>query len=125
MLAFSIWNAIWVVVVAFVLINVLMMLFAVVIDLFRDKELSALAKVAWILVLLLLPLIGLLVYVIARGGGMAERALDKQAELQESFDAQAIAGDGAAGEIEKASALHAAGKISDEEYASLKAKILD
>ena len=83
MLAFSIWNAIWVVIVAFVLINLAMMLFAVVVDLFRDKELSGLAKAAWILVLVLLPLIGMLVYVIARGDGMAERAMDKQAELQQ------------------------------------------
>ena len=125
MLAFSIWNAIWVVIVAFVLINLLMMLFAVVVDLFRDPELSGIAKAAWIVVLLLLPLIGMLVYVITRGGGMAERAMEKQAELQESFDAQAIAGDGAAGEIEKASVLHAAGQLSDEEYAAIKAKILD
>lgn len=126
MLAFSIWNAIWVVFVAFLFVNLLMMFFAVIVDLFRDKELSGVAKVVWIIVLIGLPLLGLLIYVIARGQGMAERSVQEQVKAQESFDAYVrdVAGGGAATELEKASALHAQGKLSDDEYAALKARIL-
>jgi type VI protein secretion system component VasK len=126
MLAFSVWNAIWVVIVCFVLITVLMMLFSVIIDIFRDKELSGWAKAAWLLFLAVFTLLALLVYVIVRGRGMAERSIREQAEAQESFDAYVrdVAGGGAASELEKAAALHAEGRISDDEYAALKAKIL-
>ena len=126
MLAFSIWNAIWLVLVTYLFVVVLMMLFSVIVDLFRDHELSAFAKVIWVVVLVLLPLLGLLVYVIARGPGMAQRSLREQDEAKQSFDAYVrdVAGGGAASELEKASAMHAAGRLSDDEYAALKAKIL-
>ncbi len=126
MIAFSIWNALWVVFVAFIAINVLMMLFAVIFDLFRDRELGGAAKALWALALLLFPVVGLLVYVIVRGNGMAERSLGQQTEARASFDSYVrdVAGGGAASEIEKAAALHAGGKLSDDEYAALKQRIL-
>lgn len=126
MIAFSIWNALWVVFVAFIAINVLMMLFAVIFDLFRDRELGGAAKALWALALLLFPVVGLLVYVIVRGNGMAERSLGQQTEARSSFDSYVrdVAGGGAASEIEKAAALHAGGKLSDDEYAALKQRIL-
>lgn len=126
MLAFSIWNALWVVFVTFLFVSVLMMLFSVIVDLFRDKELSGWAKGGWVVLLLLLPLIGLLIYVIARGNGMAERAMAEQEANKESFDnyVRDVAGGSAASELEKAAAMHANGAISDDEYATLKSKIL-
>ncbi len=126
MLAFSIWNAIWVVFVTFLFVSILMLLFSVIIDLFRDDSLSGGAKAVWIIVLVLLPLIGLLVYVIARGDGMAKRSIREQAEAKESFDSyvREVAGGGAASELEKASAMHEAGRLTDDEYAALKARIL-
>ncbi len=126
MLAFSIWNAIWVVFVTFLFISILMMLFSVIIDLFRDDSLSGLAKAVWVVVLVVFPLIGLLVYLIARGDGMAQRSIRDQVEAKESFDSyvREVAGGGAASELEKASAMHDAGRLSDDEYATLKARIL-
>ncbi len=126
MLAFSIWNALWTVFIAFLFINLLIIFFSVIVDLFRDHDLSGWAKAGWIILLLVLPLLGLLIYVIARGPGMARRSMDQQAEAQASFDSYVrdVAGGGAASELEKASTLHAEGKISDDEYASLKARIL-
>ena len=126
MLAFSLWNAIWIVFVAFVFISVLMMMFSVITDIFRDDELSGFAKAAWLLALVLFTLVTLLVYVIARGDGMMQRSAKQQVEAKESFDAYVrdVAGGGAASELEKAAALHAAGKLDDAEYAALKAKIL-
>jgi Phospholipase_D-nuclease N-terminal/Short C-terminal domain len=126
MLAFSIWNALWVVIVTFVFVSILMALFSVIADLFRDREMSGWGKAAWIVVLVLLPLIGLLVYVIARGPGMAERAQRDDEAAKAEFDqyVREVAGGGAASELERAASLHAAGKLSDEEFAALKAKVL-
>src|SRR5262245_26790302 len=69
MLAFSFWEAIWLIFITFVFITVLMMLFSVIVDLFRDHELSGWGKTGWIILLIVLPLLGLLIYVIARGKG--------------------------------------------------------
>lgn len=130
MLALSIWEALWIVFAAFLFISVLMIFFNIVIDLFRDKELSGVAKTIWVIVLILLPLVGMLVYVIARGDGMAQRQLQAQVDAQQSFDnyvrdvAGSGGGAGAASELEKATAMHAAGQLSDEEFAALKSKIL-
>lgn len=126
MLAFSIWNAIWLAFVVFLFVNVLLMLFAVITDLFRDDDLSGWVKAAWLIGLLFLPLIGLLLYVVVRGKGMTQRSIKAQQQAQESFDnyVKDVAGSGAASELEKAAAMRDSGAISDEEYAVLKQRIL-
>ena len=126
LIAFSIWEAIWLIFVTFVFISVLMMLFSVIVDLFRDDSLSGWGKAGWIIVLILFPFLGLLIYVIARGKGMTDRAFKESAETKQSFDdyVRTVSGGGPASELEKANALHMAGKLSDEEFAQLKAKIL-
>ncbi len=126
MLAFSIWNALWVVIVTFLFLSVLMVLFSIISDVFRDRQLSGVAKALWIVVLIMIPLLGSLIYLLVRGQGMAERSTREQQRAQEAFDSYVrdVAGGGAASELEKASALHASGELSDEEYATLKAKIL-
>lgn len=126
MLAFSVWNAIWIVFISYLLISVLMMLFSVIVDVFRDDELSGMAKAGWLLFLAVFTLLALLVYVITRGKGMAERSARSRIEAQESVNSyiREVAGGGAASELEKASSLHAAGSLSDAEYEALKAKIL-
>ncbi|HSJ91155.1 MAG TPA: SHOCT domain-containing protein [Ilumatobacter sp.] len=126
MLAFSVWEAIWVVFVSFVFISVLIMIFSIVADIFRDDQLSGWAKAAWLFFLVVFTLLTALVYVVVRGDGMAKRSARQQVEAKQSFDAyvREVAGGGAATELERAAAMHEAGKISDEEYARLKAKIL-
>ena len=126
MLAFSIWNAIWVAFMAFIFITLLMMMFSVIVDIFRDKELSGWGKAGWLLCLALFSLFTLLIYMIVRGPGMAERQDQAQADAQASFDSYVrnVAADGAASELERAAAMHQAGQISDDEYATLKTKIL-
>lgn len=126
MLAFSLWNAIWLVVVTVLFVGALMMLFSVITDLLRDRETSGLSKAGWALVLVLFPLLGSLVYVAVRGDGMARRAIDRQAEAKESFDryVRDVAGGGAASELERAVALHEAGRLTDAEFDALKSKIL-
>lgn len=126
MLAFSIWEALWVTFAAFLFIAVLMMMFSVIVDIFRNHEMSGLAKAAWLIGLIFFSLITLLIYMIVHGDGMAKRSAKEQVEAKESFDSYVrdVAGGGAASELEKAAAMHNSGKLSDTEYEALKAKIL-
>lgn len=63
----------------------IMLLFRIFGDLFRDRELGGWAKAAWCVLLIVLPFLGVLVYLIARGHGMAERALQRQLDTERDF----------------------------------------
>lgn len=111
----------------FLLIMFLMVLFYVISDLFRDSNLSGLAKAIWIIFLIVLPPITCLVYLIARGGGMRERAITAAQEMQQQeadYIKSVVATDSPADQIAKAKELHDRGVISDTEFESLKAKAL-
>jgi len=108
-----------------------MCLFWVFGDLFRSKDLGGVAKTLWILFLIVLPILGMLVYLIARGGGMTERSLSAQAEAQKRQDAYirsvATPNGGKSSvtdEIAAAKALLDSGAINATEYEQLKAKAL-
>ncbi len=111
---------------AVVFIGYLFALFAIVGDLFRDRELNGWWKAVWIVFLIFLPFLTALVYIIARGEGMAERS-DRAARNAETA-AQAyirdVAGKSPSEEIAAASALRESGSISQEEFDRLKAKAL-
>jgi ABC-type multidrug transport system fused ATPase/permease subunit len=105
----------------------LMVLFTVISDLFRDHGMSGWGKALWIIFLIFLPFLGTLIYLIARGHGMRDRALAQQAEAQKQFDAyvkQTAGGGSAADELTKLSKLHDERKLSDEEFERAKAKIV-
>ena len=97
-------------------------------DLFRDHELSGGAKALWVIFVVVLPFIGILVYLIARGHGMADRAARAQARAQEQMNAQirAVAGtsSSAADQIAQAKSLLDSGAIDQAEFDKLKAKAL-
>jgi len=97
-------------------------------DLFRDHELSGAWKAIWVVVLVLLPYVGILVYLIARGKGMAERGIKANKVAQEQVDARirAAAGttDSAADQISKAKALLDSGAIDQTEFDALKTRAL-
>ena len=96
-------------------------------DLFRDKELSGWAKAAWVIALVFLPLLGILIYLIARGHGMQERAIgeakDQQAALT-AYAQQTVDSDDAADQISKAKSLLDSGAITEDEFQELKQKAL-
>lgn len=120
-----IWDFIWMFFTIFVFFAWLMALFSIIGDLFRDRALSGWAKAVWLLFLIFVPFLTALVYLIARGSGMAERALS-QAKAQKSATddyIRSVSG-GAAGEIAQAKALLDAGTISQAEFDALKAKAL-
>jgi predicted PurR-regulated permease PerM len=105
----------------------LMILFTIIGDLFRDHTLSGWAKAAWVIFLIFVPFLAALVYLIARGDGMRERALQQQQQVQQQLDTyvrQTAAGGSAADELSKLATLHDSGKLSDEEFEKAKAKIV-
>lgn len=111
---------------AFVFISYLFALFAVISDLFRDRELNGWWKALWILLLVFVPFLTVLIYVIARGRGMAERASREAARTQQAADSyiKQVAGSSPSDEIDKAARLLEAGTITSAEYDQLKAKAL-
>ena len=104
----------------------LMVLFQVISDLFRDGELSGLAKALWIVFLIFLPLLTSLVYLLVRGKGMGQRqraAVEKAMSETDAYIRQ-VAGKSPAEQIADAKKLLDAGTINADEYAKLKAKAL-
>jgi hypothetical protein len=101
-------------------------LVTVISDLFRDHEVSGWAKAGWVFLLLIAPFLGTLIYLIARGGGMRERAIHEQAEVQQRFDTYVrdTAGSSPADQLHKLSDLKQRGDISDAEFEQAKAKLL-
>ena len=108
----------------------LMILFVIIGDLFRDHQMSGWGKAAWVIFLIFVPFLAALIYLIARGDGMRERALAAQQEQQKQVDAyiRQTAGSGgggsAADELTKLAQLHDQNKLSDEEFERAKAKIV-
>nr|WP_221199729.1 SHOCT domain-containing protein [Nocardioides soli] len=106
----------------------LVVLFQILTDLFRDKGTSGWMKAVWVFFLIILPLITSLVYLIARGHGMAERNVAAMKAAQADTDAYIRSVSSGAGspaeEIARAKALLDAGTINQAEYESLKAKAL-
>jgi uncharacterized membrane protein len=98
----------------------------VLIDVFRRDDIGGWAKAAWVIFVVILPWLGVLVYLIVEHDGMRERSM-KQAQTQRrEFDdyVRDTAGGGSADEIAKAKELLDAGTITEEEFGALKAKAL-
>jgi hypothetical protein len=95
-------------------------------DLFR-RHVSGWAKAAWVVFLIILPFLGVLIYLIAEGKGMTERRVQEAQVSQANFDQyvkQVAADGGSAGEIAKAKELLESGAITQQEFEALKAKAL-
>ena len=110
----------------FFLVVFFWILITIISDLFRDHELSGWAKAGWVLLLVILPFVGALIYLIARGEGMRERAVKEQAETRKHMDAyiRETAGSSPVDELHKLSELKDKGAISDAEFEQAKAKLL-
>jgi hypothetical protein len=120
----SFWDIIWFIVVCFAFIAYLMVMFNILIDIFRDHTLSGWLKAVWVVCLIFFPLITALVYLVVRGGSMAQRRVsDVQAAKAAQDDyIRSVAGRSATEEIAQAKALLDAGTISQAEFDALKAK---
>ena len=104
-----------------------MCLFWVLGDIFRSKDLGGGGKTLWIIFVILIPWLGILVYVIARGKGMQERQLEQAREMQaaQASYIQSVAGATTpTDQISSAKALFDQGAITQAEFDALKAKAL-
>ena len=120
------WDIIYLIASTFFFVAYLIVLFQIVIDLFRDAELGGGFKVLWLAGLIFLPFLTALIYVLFRGRGMAERQYKVIQRAKSDTDAyiRHVAGKSPAEQIADAKALLDAGTISQDEFAKLKAKAL-
>ncbi|MGW6396104.1 SHOCT domain-containing protein [Streptomyces sp. NPDC055103] len=124
-------NVFWTMLWFFLWIMWLFLLFKVISDIFRDHDLSGWGKAGWLIFCIVLPYLGVLVYVIARGKSMGQRDI-KQAKASEAAFQDYIrktagtgpAGGGATDELARLADLKAQGAITDEEFEKAKAKVL-
>jgi hypothetical protein len=120
-------DILWTTLIFFAWVIFIWIAITVLIDVFRRHDISGWAKAAWVIFVVLLPWIGVLVYLIANHGGMADRRMKEVAQSQAQFDEyvrQTAGSGGAAAEIEKAKALLDSGAITQAEFDSIKAKAL-
>lgn len=122
----SFWDFLWLTISVFFFMAYLMVLFNVIADLFSDHETSGFMKAVWVFFLIFVPALTALVYLIARGGGMAERQRAKMMALRQQNDdyIREVAGSSPADQIASAKGLLDSGAISAQEYEQLKAKAL-
>ena len=112
----------------FVLVIWIWLLIVIFSDIFRSTDLSGVAKMLWVLFVIILPFLGIFVYLIARGGKMHERAAAQAAQQQKAFDAavKQAAGTGtdSTEQLAKLADLKNQGVITEAEFEAQKAKVL-
>ena len=120
------WEFLWLIAISFFLLSYLMVLVRIVVDVFRDNSMGGFAKALWIIALLLLPLLTALIYIIARGQGMAQRQLADEQKFKSQTDAyiRGVAQTTPADQIARAKTLLHEGAITEAEYAEIKAAAL-
>ena len=117
----------WSMLLVFLWIAWFFILFRVIIDIFRRHELSSFGKVAWLIFVILLPFLGVFVYIIVEGRqhGRARRCQAEASQQQFDTYVKSVASSGgAAAEIERAKSLLDSGAITQEEFDALKQKAL-
>lgn len=116
------WSMVW----FFLFFMWIMLLFRIVIDIFRDGSRSGVSKVLWLIFMFVVPFLGAFVYIIANGQGMAERdvaAIKAQDDAAKQYIREA-AGSSTADELARLAELKDKGVISDDEFAKMKAKVI-
>jgi hypothetical protein len=120
-------DVLWTMLIIFAWVIWFWLLIVILSDVFRRHDIGGGKKTLWIVFLILLPFLGVFVYLIANNDGMAERRVRDVKAQQEQFDSyvKTVAGSGgAAGEIERAKQLLDSGAITQAEFESIKQKAL-
>jgi hypothetical protein len=119
-------NIIWTMFVFFGFVLWIMLIFRAFGDLFARHDVSGWGKAGWTLLIVLLPLLGVCIYLLSQGKGMAERQAEASKRAKGEFGeyVRSVAGDGTASEIAKAKELLDSGTIDAAEFDRLKAKAL-
>lgn len=119
----------WAIFIIFLWIIWLMLLFRTVMDIFRSDDLGGVSKFLWLLFVVVTPYIGVFVYVIARGDKMGQRELARVQAQESQFrayvqDAAGSGGSNVADQLAKLADLRDRGVLSEDEFASQKARLL-
>jgi Short C-terminal domain/Phospholipase_D-nuclease N-terminal len=125
-------NAFWMIFWFFIWVMWLILLFRIIADIFTDRELGGWGKVGWTLLVLLVPFIGIFIYLVARGDRMSERAQTHAEQNQQAFDdyvrrtagSSASQGGGTVDQLARLADLKSSGAISDAEFQQAKQKLL-
>jgi phospholipase D-like protein len=120
-------DVLWSMIIFFAWVAWLLILFRVIADVFRRHDTSGWGKAAWLIFVIVLPFLGVLVYLIANGDEMGKRDLQQARAAQASMDdyVKSVAGSGgAAAEIDKAKQLLDGGAITQTEFDTIKAKAI-
>ena len=120
-------DVMWTMLVFFIWILWIWLLFTVFADIFRRHDITGAKKTLWIVFAILLPFLGVFIYLITQNVGMTERQLERTRSQREQFDAhvrQAAGSGGASDEIEKAKQLLDSGAITQAEFDAIKQKAL-
>ncbi|MBW5483213.1 SHOCT domain-containing protein [Streptomyces bambusae] len=119
------WTTLWI----FLWVLWFFLLFKVILDIFRDHDLNGWAKAGWLVFVLVLPFLGVFVYVVARGKNMGRRELQHAQDQQQAMDdyirrTAGSAGASEADQLARLSELKARGDITEEEYQQAKQRVL-
>ena len=120
-------NILWTTLIFFAWVIFIWIAITVLIDVFRRRDISGWGKAGWVIFVVLIPWIGVLVYLIANHDGMAERRMSEAQASQAQFDEyvrETAGGTGGAAEIEKAKQLLDSGTITQAEFDAIKARAL-
>jgi hypothetical protein len=120
-------EVLWTMLVFFVWVAWFMLLFRIVGDIFRRRDIGGGMKTVWLIFVLFLPFLGVFAYLIAENDGMAQRDLERAKAAQAQFNdyvQQAAGSSGPATEIDKAKQLLDTGAITEAEFAAIKSKAL-
>ncbi len=118
----SLWTFFVNVAVIFIFVMWFWLLITIIGDLFRRSDVGGFGKVIWIILLVVLPFLGVFLYLLTQSSGMAERSNAQMAKARD--DLRQVVGFSIADEIEKLERLKAAGTITEAEYKSLRARAL-
>jgi hypothetical protein len=121
------WDFFWLMLWGFFFVAYLMVLFQIIVDIFRDPSLGGWARAGWLIALLFFPPLTALIYLIARGRSMGEREMERHREARAATDEyirSVAAPADPAGQIANAKALLDSGAITQAEFDQLKAKAL-
>lgn len=118
----------WTMMIFFLWIAWIMLVFRVITDLFRDDDMKGLTKAFWLIFVIIVPWLGVLIYLLTNGTAMTGRDIEQQQAMQDQFDSYvrqaAGPGAGSADELTKLAGLRDSGVITDEEFAAQKSKLL-
>ena len=119
-------DVLWTMLIFFVWVVWIWIVVTVLIDVFRRHDIGGFSKALWVIFVVILPWLGVLIYLIVEHDGMRDRSIKQVQTQRRELDeyVRDTAGGGTAGEIAKAKELLDAGTITDEEFAALKAKAL-